>query len=210
MIFGLTWQNLNYIGKNLITKIENIVESNVNKGIYNYVFFMFDDGVLEDEELMNIIEFTLNSNNEVVAVDYNFSLAYKYLSDGMDSLYDNLINIKIDTDFDKREDGIFFVPVGLAYNNMLLDYFGFKIPCKINYISDVDMGFKTRVSDYGLNNLLIELYLCINIKNELMSPNSFYTFGESYEIIIASKIVMGRIPNYLGDTIEKSSAIVSS
>ena len=93
---------------------------------------------------------------------------------------------------------------------ILYSFIGFKIPCKVNYISDVDMGFKTKVSDYGLNNLLIELYLCINVKNELMSPSSFYTFGESYELIIASKIVMGRIPNYLGDTIEKSSSIVSS
>ena len=210
MIFFITWKNINYIGNNLIDKIENIVKSNVNKGVYKYVFNMLDRDILEDEELMNVIKLTLNSEDEVVSVDYNFSLAYKYLTDGMNNLYDNLTNIQIDTDYDKREDGIFFVPVGLAYNNMLLDYLGFKIPCKVNYISDVDMGFKTKVSDYGLNNLLIELYLCINVKNELMSPSSFYTFGESYELIIASKIVMGRIPNYLGDTIEKSSSIVSS
>lgn len=210
LLFCFVWNNIEFISKNLLPKIENVVKSNVNKGIYNYVFNMFDRDVLEDEELMNVIELNLNSDGEVVSVDYNFNLAYEYLTDGMNELYNNLTHLKIDNDYDKTEDGIFFVPVGLAYNNMLLDYIGFKIPCKINYISDVDMGFKTKVSDYGMNNLLIELYLCINVKNELMSPSSFYTFGEQYELVIAAKVVMGRIPSYLGGTIEKSSAIVSS
>lgn len=210
MIIIFVWNNLRFIGNNLLPEVENIVKSNVNKGIYNYVFYLFDRDTLENEDLMNIINLNMNKDGEVVSVDYNFGLAYKYLTEGMDTLYDNISNMKIDTDYDKTEDGIYFVPVGLVYNNMLLDYLGFKIPCKINYISDVDIGFKTRVSDYGMNNLLIELLLKIDVKNELMSPSSFYTFGESYEIVIASKIVMGRIPSFLGDTIEKSSSIVSS
>ena len=69
MIFFITWKNINYIGNNLIDKIENIVKSNVNKGVYNYVFNMYDRDILEDEELMNVIKLTLNSEDEVVSVD---------------------------------------------------------------------------------------------------------------------------------------------
>jgi len=100
--------------------------------------------------------------------------------------------------------------MGLIYNNVLLDNLGFRIPCKINFISDIDMGFKTRVKDYGVNNLLIEIYLVIDIKYYIMSPSTYKEFGETYEILVASKIVLGRIPMYYGGIMEKSSSIVSS
>ena len=32
-----------------------------------------------------------------------------------------------------------------------MDNLGFRIPCKIEFISDIDMGFKTKVKDYGVN-----------------------------------------------------------
>lgn len=210
MVVIITWNNINYVGDKLIPHVQNIVEKHVNRGIYNYVFYIFDQEILEEEELLDIVELNLNSDGEVVSVDYNFNIAYKYLSEGMNDLYNNISNMKIDTDYDKTEDGIYFVPIGLTQNNMISDNLGFKVPCKINYLSDIDMGFKTRVTDYGMNNLLIELLLAINVKNNLVSPSTFYEFGDSYEMIIASKIVMGRIPDYLGSTIEKSSTIVSS
>lgn len=210
MVFIFTWGNINYIGSKLIIYVQNIVEKNVNRDIYNYVFYIFDQETLENEELLDIVELNMNSEGEVVSVNYNFNIAYKYLSDGMDKLYNNVYDLKINTDYDEIKDGIYFLPVGLTQNNMISNNFGFKIPCKINYLSDVDMGFKTKVTDYGMNNLLIELLLSIDIKNNLLISSNFYEFGNSYEMIIASKVVMGKIPEYLGNTIEKSSSIVSS
>ncbi len=210
MVIICTCLNIRYIGKRLIPHIENVVEKNANRIIYNYVFNIFDRDTLENEELLDIIYLNKNKEGEIISVDYKFNVAYKYLSDGMDTLYNNISNMKIDTDYDRRKDGIYFVPVGLTKNNMLLDYLGFKVPCKIIYLSDIDMGFKTKVQDYGMNNVLVELYLVINVKNDLMSPSSFYEFGNSYEMIVASKVVMGSIPNYFGGTIEKSTSILSS
>ena len=210
LIFLCTWKMIDFIGDNLVPHVENIVKKNVNKSLYNYVFNIFDREILEKEDLLDIVNLNMNDEGEVVSVDYKFNVAYEYLSEGMDGLFENISNMEIDTAYKKSDDGVFFVPVGLVNNNMLLDYLGFKVTCKIKFISDIDMGFKTRVTDYGMNNLLVELYLAINIKNDLMSPSTFYEFGESYEMIIASKVVMGRIPTYYGGVIEKSSSIVSS
>lgn len=210
LVILFTIVNIRYIGKQLIPHVEKIVEKSVNRIIYNYVFYIFDRETLENEKLLDIIYLNKNSEGEVISVDYNFNLAYRYLSDGMDELYNDISNMEIDIDYDMNKDGIFFIPVGLIYNNMLLDYLGFKIPCKIIYLSDIDMGFKTKVIDYGMNNVLIELYLVINVTNDIISPSSFYNFGNKYEMIIASKVVMGRIPTYLGNTLEKSTSIVSS
>lgn len=191
-------------------KIENIIIYNVNKSIYDYIFNMFSLDTLVNEDIMNIINMQKNENDEIIAVDYNFSKAYEYLSKGMTNLYKDIdkINIKMDG-FDKQKK-VLFIPSGMGSNNIFLENMGFKVPCKIKLMSSVNMGFKTKVSNYGINNLLMELYVVITTKNQLVVPYKEKEFGNTYEIIIASKVIIGNIPIYYGDTIEKSSAIISS
>lgn len=210
MVFLVTFWILNNINNKLVPYIEKVVEKYVKRDVYNYVFYIFDKEILTSEELGNIVNLNMNKQGEVVSVDYKFNIAYKYLSDGMNDLYDNVKNIKLDTDYYDKNKSLFFIPSGIVTGNYLLENFGFKIPCKINFLSDIDMSFKTKVKDYGMNNLLVELYLVINVKNDMISPSSFYEFGESYEMIIASEVVVGKIPVYYGNELEKSSAIVSS
>lgn len=201
---------INFIGKRITPYIEQMVEKYVNRSVYNYVFYAFEREILTDEDLLNIINLNMNSEGEIISVDYKFNIAYDYLSDGMEKLYENISDLQLDFNFYDGDNNIFFVPVGMANKNILLENMGFKVPCKIIFLSDIDMGFKTKVTNYGVNNILVELYLEINVQNDLISPSSFYEFGESYEMPIASKIVVGKIPVYYGDSIEKSSAIVSS
>ena len=198
------------IGDKLSYHIENIVIKNVNKSVYNSVFVIFGREELGSEELLNVINLNKNNDGEVISIDYKLDIAYDVLTDCMNSLYDEITTLDMDSLYKSGVNNIYYLPMGLIYNNVLLDNLGFKIPCKINFISDIDMGFKTKVKNYGVNNLLVELYMVIDIKSFIMSPSTYKEFGETYEIIVASKIVMGRIPMYFGDSIEKSSSIVSS
>lgn len=198
------------IGDNLAYHIENVVIKNVNKNVYNSIFFIFGSDELGDESLLNVIDLKMNKNDEVVSIDYKMNIAYDILSKSMTDLYNDIVNLNMDSLYKSGINNVYYLPMGLMYNNVLMDNLGFKIPCKIDFISDIDMGFKTKVKDYGVNNLLIELYIVIDVKNFIMSPSTYKEFGEKYEILVASKVVMGRIPLYYGDTIEKSSSIVSS
>jgi hypothetical protein len=128
----------------------------------------------------------------------------------MNDLYSDITSLDMDSLYKSGINNVYYLPMGLIYNNVLMDNLGFRIPCKIDFISDIDMGFKTKVKNYGVNNLLIELYIVIDVKNFIMSPSTYKEFGETYEILVASKIVMGRIPMYFGDSMEKSSTILSS
>ncbi len=204
---------VNYIGNRLTPVVEGIVERNVDKSIHNYLFHMFSLDSLTDEEMMNIVHIVQNSNEEVVSVDYRFDLAYKYLSNEMSKVFDEVRNLDVkmeNYEYDKNHN-IFFVPLGIIdKGNIFITDFGFKMPCKVVFFNDIRMYFKTKVSSYGVNNLLVELYLTVDVENTLISPSSFYEFGNTYEIIVASKVVVGKIPVYYGNTLEKSSAIVSS
>lgn len=202
---------VNYIGYKLTPIVENIVTKNVNKSIHSYLYNMFSVDVLSNEEMMDIININMNDKGEVVAVDYRFDLAYKYLSDEMTNVFNEIRNLNIKMEYYDYNKDLFFVPLGIINKgNILITDFGFKIPCKVVYFDDVRMFFKTKVSPYGINNLLVELYLAVNVSNTLLSPSSFYEFGNEYELIVGSKVVVGSIPMYYGEALEKSSAILSS
>lgn len=210
IIFIVTRIMLKDIGSKLAYHIENIVIKNVNKSVYNNVFSILGSDELGSEELLDVISLSKNNDGEVISVDYNMNIAYDVLSNCMEDLYSSITSLDMSSLYKSGINNVYYIPMGLIYNNVLLDNLGFRIPCKINFISDIDMGFKTRVKDYGVNNLLIEIYLVIDIKNYIMSPSTYKEFGETYEILVASKIVLGRIPMYYGGIMEKSSSIVSS
>lgn len=210
IIFIVTRIMLKDIGSKLAYHIENIVIKNVNKSVYNNVFSILGSDELGSEELLDVINLSKNNDGEVISVDYNMNIAYDVLSNCMEDLYSSITSLDMSSLYKSGINNVYYIPMGLIYNNVLLDNLGFRIPCKINFISDIDMGFKTRVKDYGVNNLLIEIYLVIDIKNYIMSPSTYKEFGETYEILVASKIILGRIPMYYGGIMEKSSSIVSS
>jgi sporulation protein YunB len=210
LIFVFSRIILKDIGTKLSYHIENIVIKNVNKSVYNSIFLIFGSDELGDEDLLNAVSLNKNSDGEIVSIDYKMNIAYDILSECMNLLYNDITSLNMDSLYKSGINNVYYLPMGLIYNNILMDNLGFRIPCKIDFISDIDMGFKTKVSDYGVNNLLIELYMVIDVKNYIMSPSTYKEFGEKYEILVASKIVMGRIPSYYGNVIEKSSSIVSS
>lgn len=210
VIFIITRMMLKDIGGKLAYHIENIVIKNVNKSVYNSVFSILGSDELGSEELLDVISLSKNNDGEVISIDYKMNIAYDVLSDCIEDLYSSITSLDMNSLYKSGINNVYYIPMGLIYNNVLLDNLGFRIPCKINFISDIDIGFKTKVKDYGVNNLLIELYLVVDIKNYIMSPSTYKEFGEKYEILVASKIVLGRIPMYYNGIMEKSSSIVSS
>ena len=210
LIIVMVFIILIFFNSRLKPKIDNVLKKSINANIYRYIFNMFSVDTLTSNDMLNIIKIYKNENDEVISVDYQFNEVYKYLSSEMVRLYDNVNNIKLSIDGFKSDNNVIFIPFGYGTNNIFLENLGFKIPCKVELLSNVKMGFKTRVSNYGINNILVELYLVISVQNNLIFPYNMEDFGDTYEMIIASKIIIGDIPLYYGDVIEKNSAIISS
>lgn len=211
LIFITVQLIIGIIGKRIMPVVENNIENYVNRSLHNYVFNVFSKDILVKEELLNIIQINKNSKEEIISVDYRLNEANKYLFDSMEKLYNNIDKLKLESIVPYQyKKGVFFIPSGLAYKNILLDNLGFKIPCMVNIISSTKINLKTKVSNYGINNILIELYLVTEIKSDIITPSSYEEFTNNFETIIASKIVIGNIPAYYDGLIEKSSAIISS
>lgn len=211
IIFIITLFFISYINKKVLPHIEYIVNTAVNKSIHNDFYYMFDEKTLGEVNLTDIIHLTENEEGEVLTIDYRYDIAYEYLSKSMNSFYEKVSNTNLEISTYKTDNNVIFIPLGsIKSNNVLFSFMGFKIPIKVELLNDVSMKFKTKISEYGLNNLLVELYIVVKTNNYFFSPNNYYNFGEENELLIASKIVVGKIPLYYGSTIEKSSSILSS
>ncbi len=198
------------LGDKLNNSIKEIVEEKVNQEIYSYIFNTFDIKAITNPKINDLIYINKNDKGEIVSIDYHFNEGYVFLNDSMDRLYEDVNNIKLSDSFIEGKDNVFFVPSLLVTNNTLLNNFGMKIPVKIRMFKKVDMSFKTKVKEYGINNVLVELYLNIRIINDIITIGSKDSFENNFEVIIASKLITGDIPDYYGGIIEKSSSIVSS
>ena len=201
---------INFVGNKITPNIFYVIKKTINSNVGNYVFYGLSKEVMMDEELDDLITVDKNSEGEIIAVDYNFDVAYDNLSESLEILYENLDEVEIDSVYYNKDKQIFFVPLGILTNNVLVSNMGPEIPCKIELLSHVNIGYKTKVSNYGINNALVELYVVISVQNSIINPAIQEDFGEEYEIVLDSKLISGSVPGYYGGVIEQPSAIVSS
>ena len=89
-------------------------------------------------------------------------------------------------------------------NNILISNIGPKIFVKLQYVRDILYELRTKVSNYGINSMLVELYLDFNIKSSVFffKEDEFET---NYSILLSSKVVSGQVPSIYGNTFEKQS-----
>ena len=160
---------------------------------------------IKDKELFKLIK---NNQGEIENIDFDTTIlndslviisnaVRERLNEVMkgenlpDEVYANLSNKKI-------KNGIIYeVPLGFAFNNAFFNNLGPKIPVKITYSGNVGLDVKTKVSEYGINSALIEIYIYVEVTQTGMTPFLTKDVKLVSEIPIVIKVIRGSIPNYL-------------
>ena len=202
------------ITSKITDKMTTIVKEQIHYSNNNILMNYIEMNNIEDDSLDDIIELIKNNNDEIVAVNYNMHKSYSILKDISikikNGINDNLMN---NTTYIKENvnDGIIiYYPIGIAYNNIYANTLGPKVPIKINYLNSVVVGLYTKVSNYGINNVLVNMYLKVTMDDSIIIPTIYDRVSNTYEILLDAKIIMGSVPSFLGTTIENSSPLVSS
>lgn len=194
------------VSKNVETYLNKVIDVNM----YKYIFDTFDKKLLSDNIMNDFIIITSNDKGEIISVDYKLNEVYGFLSDSLDILYEKVRYNTIEDRYYDNEREVFLFPLGFVSDNYLFSGIGPVIPIEVNFFNDVHTGINTKVTNYGINYLLVEVYLQIEVISYFIAPTLEKDYSSSYDILIASKIISGSIPSYYGGVIEKSSSIVSS
>ena len=196
---------LNNFNKKVNPKLEKIVDMDINKMIENMIT---EYSLREDyKTIKNILIINKNKYGEIINIDYDLPSLYNFSSHITDELKEDLYNIekcKTSSEYlsSSNDDSfVLMVPYGVASNNIFFSNLGPKIPVKVKFIGSILTGVKSKVTSYGINNSLIEVFTTINISTLVITPVSKNKITRSYEVLVASKIIEGKVPEIYGGVI---------
>ena len=190
----------NYIGKSLSNKVEEYSMVEAKKIISNLINKSIEDDVVDN--LRN--DLFVKNNNTIDFDSYKINrlilLINKKLKDNLNKLEKGELEIDGITllkDMSKIKKGVIYeVPSGVIFNNALLSNLGPKIPVKLHMLGDATFQFDSKITDYGINNAIIELFIKISVSEQMILPFSTKKVVVEEKIPIAIKLIEGNIPEY--------------
>lgn len=183
--------------KKLNPKLNDYIDFLVKDEIYKKV--IKSNNFITNEEVNDILYIDKNDSNEIVYLDYNMDKTYKLLNKYIDSLKK-----------DNSKSKILTVPFFIASDNIIISSLGPKIKFKYEIIDNVKGKIKTKVTDFGVNNALVEMYFELEIGYLVVIPMNKKESVLKTEILISSKIINGKVPTFYGKNIFKESSVSTS
>lgn len=196
----------------------DISSSEITRVIDRFITDELNSSIFNEQNLADILIIEKNNQGEILYVDFDLEQAYHVL---------DTVSLTLTDSFNRLENGnvsvayldselshelgsmVLSIPIGNSFDNLYFYNFGPKIPVRINFIGSVLTNLKTKVTDYGLNNALVELFVYLDFKVQIMSPFDIEEISLEYDAVIASMMIEGSVPNYYGGFMEKSSNIYS-
>lgn len=171
-------------------------------------------GTKEVNELLkdkNLFKIAKNNNGEIESIDFDTGIINESLLVVAKNVRKRLKEVEKGEnlpeevymevlDKDLKKGIIYEVPIGVVFGNSFLANVGPRIPVKIKYSGNVGLDVKTRVSQYGINSALIEVYIYVEVTQRTILPFSSKDIKLTSEIPIVMKVVKGSTPYYLSST----------
>lgn len=180
--------------------------------------------VAQDIDINELFLITKDENNQIKTIDFNpitinkiltkttssVQLDLKYIEQGKIEFLNLQDNALIDYDVDKLKQGIIYeIPSGVVLGNSFLANIGPKIPVRFNLVGDIVSYINTKISDYGINNALIEVNLVLELSEQVILPFVTDKITIKTSIPIALKLVQGTVPEYYLNGIDENSNSLS-
>lgn len=187
----------NYINIEAKRIVTNIASNSINK-------------IAKDNLSNDLLNINKNKNNELELITYNTKKVNELLNIINKSIQKKLLlleegdtsNIPISSTLKKgnfkniKKGVVYEVTLGSLNNSTLFANIGPTIPIKMTFIGEITSNLKTKITGYGINNLVIESY----IETELFEQSTMPITSKKQKIKISTplsiEIVQGNIPSY--------------
>ena len=224
LVIILTFFIIHLFNKKAIPILMNYAELETKKLATIIINRAVSKQIASEISLDELIITHKNNDNEIQSVDFNsylvnkvlnsvtntIQLNLKWLEEGKVDMIELPESVSLDYDKEKLEKGIIYeIPVGAITKNSFLSNLGPKIPVKLNLVGSVECGIKTKVTDYGINNVLLEVYVNAKVSEQVNLPFTSKVITITNDIPVAMKIIEGKVPEYYANGISKDSSLFS-
>lgn len=184
-------------------EMKRVVTTVINKSITEDLTNQFDIG-----ELFII---KTDESTKTTIVDFDPVILNRVMSSISNIVYDNL---KLISEKDKLtlekynvSDSIFYIPSGIIFNSVMLNNLGPKIPVKMELVSSVNPDIETKVTEYGINNSLIEVFIHVIANVKMILPMASHEMEITVVVPLAVKLIQGSVPEYyLGNLLQEKNS----
>lgn len=204
IIFIEVFYSIDKIGLMISPKMINIIKNNISYYDNILIEEYLDTKELRDSYIEELITIDKNSKEEIVNIDINTSKSYILLNKIVNNLKNSNSTYRDMYAKNKKNYIVLRYPIGLISNNILINNLGYRIPIRLEFNSNILTGIKSKVTNYGLNNALIEVYLRVKFTSNVVYFSLDDRVDNEYEILLASKMIMGRVPEMFNGYLEKS------
>lgn len=180
--------------------------------------------VTENIDIDELFMITRDSNGEIKTIDFNpitvnkiltkttnsVQVNLKYIEQGKVELLDIATDSLIDYDISKLKKGIIYeIPSGVVFGNSFLANIGPLIPVKFSLVGDIVSYINTKVTDYGINNALVEVNIVLELSEQVILPFTTNKIKIETSVPVAMKLIQGSVPNYYLHGIDKNSTSIA-
>lgn len=195
--------NIFYISRNLAN---TITTNTVNNYIRMDLFKKYN---INDLIIINY------QDQKIVNVDYNLENAYEILIEIKKNIMQNIgksLSDYYNYEYSINNNKVIIeMPFYNYTDNVLIANLGPKIKIGMSLVRIIDGSVKTKIKTYGINSLLVELYIIFTITNTIVVPfEKESNTSNSYDVLISSKVIQGEIPSIYNGLLEQESKILSN
>lgn len=198
---------INYVDKNFIPILKQYGDSEIRKFSNLIINNSISNELLDEIDVNKMFIILKDDNGLVQTIDFDPIVINKSLNKVVLSIQESLNKIEngsLDNcswlEYDKKKllKGIIFeIPSGVIFKNSLLSNLGPKIPVKYNFVGDIESRINSNVTNYGINNALIEVSIHVKLTSLMILPFITDKVVVETDIPIAFKMFHGNVPSYL-------------
>lgn len=160
-------ESYNFITKTVNTSVKTVVTEKLNP---DELFIM-----------------TYDKSGSLVSIDFDPTTVNIVLS---------TIALEIEQNINNLPSKAYSIPFGIVLRNAFLSNLGPNIPVKLKLVGSIVNNVSTKVTNYGINNALIELYVDIEINVHVVLPFISDDIKVLTSVPLALKLVRGNVPKY--------------
>lgn len=209
---------LRLLGKKLSPILYRYVNVEVKRFASNVVNYAVND-VLSQELETDLFTITKNNKDEIEMLDYNTKEVNRLLKEITKKIQLRLMNLEdgkteelsISNSFKKGKftrikNGVLCeIPMGSLRGNSLFVNLGPIIPIKMSFLGQVQANLNTKITNYGINNLVIEVSIHVEVEETVTMPAMSKTQTIKIDQPLTIKIIQGIVPDFYTNGLTKNS-----
>ena len=156
-------------------KLVYLAKTNINKYV-DHLASDYQKIIVETEDL-NILTIKENASQEITSMNYDMNKVYKiaenltiYLEENISSQAKLNEYLQTNNSVASSKGLVLTFPLGQISESIFLSNLGPKIPVLVRFIDSVRTNVKTTVTDYGINNALLNISLEVKLSYEMITP----------------------------------------